>query len=205
MNFTVISPPPYEPVPLTTIYKHLRLTPDHQNSPGEETHPDDAILRGYRTSAREDVESATGRSLVQQTIRGSFAADELVKLFHGPVVSVSSVSYYDSSNVLTVVDSANYYVTDELVPEVRFVTAYAAPTTYDRPDAIRVEFSAGYVGDGSPPTSEEEYSANVPQSLKDAILLGIQILYDDISDQDRAALERCQSALMSQHVIRNSP
>lgn len=205
MNFTVISHPPFEPVPLTTIYKHLRLTPDHQNSPGEETHPDDTILRGYRTSARQDVESATGRSLVQQTIRGSFSAEDVTRLHRGPIISVSSVKYFDASNALTTVDSANYYLTDEVVPEVRFITDYSAPTTYDRPDAIRVEYSAGYVGDGSPPTTEEEYAANVPQPLKDAILLGIQILYDDLSDQDRAALERCQKALMAPFVIHNSP
>ena len=38
------------------MYAHLRLSPDHEGSPGEETHPDDAMLARLITTAREQVE-----------------------------------------------------------------------------------------------------------------------------------------------------
>lgn len=212
MNITVISPPPFEPVTLTEVYRHLRLTPDHAGSPGEETHPDDAMLSSHITTAREYVETAARLSLVQQTIRLScgafprycygwwpaFRANmvERVMLRRPPLIRVERVSYFDGENVERTVAAASYFVTDEQVPELRFVSAFATPTTYDRTDALRVEYVAGYATGGSPATTQEEYAANVPQTLKNAILLGVQLLYDNLAPADREAVEK-----MREHMI----
>lgn len=212
MNITVISPPPFEPVTLTEVYRHLRLTPDHAGSPGEETHPDDAMLSSHITAAREYVETATRRALVQQTIRLScgafprycygwrpaFRANmvERVLLRRPPLIRVERVYYFDGDNAQQTIDRASYFVTDEQVPELRFASTFAVPTTYDRPDALRVEYVAGYTPDGSPSTTQEEYAGNVPQILKNAVLIGVQLLYDNLATADRDALEK-----MREHMV----
>lgn len=212
MNITIIGEPPVEPVTLVEVYAHLRLTPDHAGSPGEETHPDDAMLTRHIATARKSVETATRRSLVLQTLRMSMGGWHWwqwpgqsrcysVRLHRPPIVSVESVSYYGADNALQAVDAANYYLTDEQVPELRFVTGFVAPALYDRPDALRVEYRAGYTPLGSPPSTQAEYAANVPSWAKDAILLGVQLLYDNLSPQDRQATIDAREALMQPNRI----
>lgn len=207
MNITVIQQPPFEPVDMAAVYAHLRLTPDHSGSPGEESHPDDAMLARHITTARQFVEVATRRSLVMQTVRLSMNAFPArwwvgsvpcrpIRLHRPPIVEVLSVSYYGGDNTLQTVEPASYYVTDEQVPELRFVSEFAAPSLYDRPDALRVEYRAGYLGEGSPPTTQADFAANVPSGLKDAILLGVQLLYDNLSPADREATINAREALM---------
>lgn len=221
MNLTVITPPPFEPVSMQQVYQHLRLDPDVSSSPAETSHPDDALLAGFIQTARELVEVATRRALVQRTLRvscGSFPAScqpwcaplwqsretvLRILLRRPPLVRVERVQYYDGSNVLQTVDPASYYVTDDQVPELRFVSAFGVPTVYDRPDALRVEYVAGYAPTGSPPTTQAEYAANVPQIFKDAVLIGVQLLYDNLSQPERKALEDMREAMMQTQRIQH--
>ena len=69
MNLTIVTPPPFEPVLLSEVYQHLRLAPDSDSSPAEETHPDDALLTGNIQTAREQVEEMARQSLVQRTVQ----------------------------------------------------------------------------------------------------------------------------------------
>ena len=212
MNITIVTPPPFEPVTLGEVYAHLRLSPDHEGSPGEETHPDDAMLARHITTARQEVEQMARRSLVQQTlrlsmagfpstVRGSFPpartqVPEVIRLYRPPVLRVESVSYYDADNALQVVDAASYYVTDERVPELRFTISFAAPTVYSRPDAVRVLYVAGYTPLGSPPTTQDDFVANVPSTLRDAILIGVQLLYDNMLPADATAASNMQMMMV---------
>jgi uncharacterized phiE125 gp8 family phage protein len=212
MNITVITAPPFEPVTLLEVYAHLRLTPDHSGSPGEESHPDDAMLSRHIASARTFVEQATRRCLVQQTLRLSMpsfpvpycwsysrrgsSADNVIRLYRPPIIAVEAVSYYDADNVLQLVDPLSYYTTDEQVPELRFASTFSWPTVHIRPDALRIEYRAGYTPEGSPPTTQAEYAASVPAALKDAILLGVQLLYDNLETKDREHMERAREAIM---------
>lgn len=217
MNITVVSAPPYEPVTLAEVYAALRL--DLVGSPP--THPDDAtLLRMIRTS-REEVEAMTRRSLVQQTLRLSlsdFPVDidtwgarsararalsvVAIRLARPPVASVVSVKYYDAANALVTVDPIDYYVTDEEVPELRFVSTFVPPTVYNRRDAVRIEYVAGYAPSGSPlPATQEEYAANIPSALKDAIILGVQLLYDVLTPADAATTRAAREALVATHRV----
>ena len=110
--------------------------------------------------------------------------------------TVAGAAEQTSTNVQTVA-SADYYTTDEEVPELRFVDTFSAPIVYDRPDALRVTYTAGYLGAGSPPSSQEEYAEHVPSELKDAILVGVQMLQVSTSPQDFDLLKRMQEALVS--------
>lgn len=209
MNLTVITEPAFEPVTLADVYRHLRLDPD--DSPA--THPDDPALERHITSARKIVELMARRALILQTLRLSmpgfpascdtFAAlrwmrRDLVReirLHRPPLVAVDSVRYFDAENVLQTVDPSSYYTTDEQVPELRFTTSFVTPTVYDRPDAVRVQYRAGYPDAGSPEGgSQADAAANVPAPLKEAILMGVQLLYDDLSPADRTAIENMREA-----------
>jgi uncharacterized phiE125 gp8 family phage protein len=219
MNVTVTTHPPFEPVTLARVYLHLRL--DAEGSPM--SHPDDAMLSRHITTARQHVEQMTRRSLIEQTVRLSMsgfpvtremtafmertdriAAVQTIRLPRPPLLRVQSVSYYDASNVPQTVAEADYYITDEQVPELRFVSSFNAPTTYTRPDAVRVSYLAGYTPEGSPPTTQAEYAATVPAALQDAILLGVQLLYDALAPADREAIERTREALVQPYRIQHA-
>lgn len=217
MNITIVTPPPFEPVTLSEVYAQLRITPDRIGSPGEETHPDDAMLTRNIVTAREQVESMARRSLVQRTLRlsmpgfptgsrGQFPAartqaPEFIRLYRPPVLRVESVRYFDAENALQTVDAANYYVTDEEVPELRFVTTFSAPAVYPRPDAVRVQYVAGYTPLGSPPTTQTEFTANLPGALRDAVLIGVELLYGNMTPADAAAATTMQSLMVQPHKV----
>lgn len=217
MNLTVVSPPPFEPVTLAEVYTHLRLDP--YGSPP--AHDDDAMLRGHIATAREFVEKATRRSLIQQTLRLSTGAwpiycggawlsgwrstPDRIRLIRPPLIRVEAVRYWDGDNALQTVDPASYFVTDDLVPELRFVTGFAPPAIYERPDALRVDYVAGYTPASSPTETQADYAANVPQSLKSAILIGVQLLYDNPPQAERDALERMREAILQSNRIQLTP
>lgn len=220
MNLTVITAPPFEPVTLLQVYAHLRLDPDHEGSPGEETHVDDDMLSRMIATARAQVEQMTRRALVQQQIRLSVPAfpraiditcvsdkrprilmQDRILLHRPPLIRVDSVRYYDGDNALQTVDPASYYATDEQVAELRFVSSFSAPTLYDRPDAVRVDYTAGYAPSGSPSSTQADYIGNVPQALKDAILLGVQLLYDQTTPADAEKIERMREALVQPYRV----
>lgn len=225
MNVTVITPPPFEPVTLADVYRHLRLDPDHANSPTELSHPDDPMLEQHITAARVHVEKMARRSLVQQQLRLScvgfplscwrglwwprgelFLPPGRIELLRPPLQHVDRVSYYDGENALIDVDPASYYVTDDLVPELRFTTSYSPPAVYARADALRVDYTAGYPPEGSPtdPT-QEAYAANVPGPLKQAVLLTVQLQYDNLAPADREAIERMREAFVQPFRIQLAP
>lgn len=214
MNVTIVSAPPFEPLTLQELYEHLRLTP--YGSPL--AHPDDLLLQANLATARQSVEREGNISLVEQTVRLStrtFDGDEPVpqyvltcvghpgiRLLRPPVLSVLSVSYYDAANVLQTVDVADYYVTDEQIPRVLMVESFSYPTLYRRPDAVRVVYKAGHAPASSPPLVQADYAAAVPDNAKSAIKLGVQMLYDDLSPDDRDALSKAWHALVDSFGVR---
>lgn len=212
MNITTVQPPMAEPVTLPDVYLQLKIDPTTEGSPPETSHPLDAILRGNIASARMQVEKETRRALIEQTLRlsargfpGCPGAPRRLALYRPPVIRVLAVSYFDAANAAQTVDPAQWYLTDDEIPELRFVTGFAAPPTYDRPDAVRVLYDAGYAGEGSPPTSQAELAANVPQALRDAVLVGVELLQGDAGPQDREALERMRAALVEPFIVQLSP
>lgn len=201
MNVTTTAAPPFEPVTLADCYTHLRLDPD--GSPLE--HPDDAMLRRHIVTSRETVEKLVGRSLVQRTLRLSTASwpqhGDGIRLYRAPVLRVTGVQFLDADNAMQTLDAAEWYVTDDELPDVRFTAGFSRPMLYDRPDAVRISYVAGYPPAGSPPDSQADYSAAVPDVLKDAILLTVQLLYDQLAPDQRDALTRARDAMLFPHKL----
>lgn len=209
MNIIVITPPPVEPVTAEQAFVHLRL--DFSDDP--ESHPDYQAVLSQITSAREQCEQITRRAFVQQTLRivgpgdgsarswfwwGNTASARGVELLRPPLISVSAVRYYDGLNALQTVDSDDYFVTDSLVPKLLFVDGFSSPCTYRRPDAMQIEYIAGYPPDAGSPA---DYRANIPESIKQAILLGVQLQYDELTPDKRKALEGARDSLLSSYRI----
>jgi uncharacterized phiE125 gp8 family phage protein len=178
MNITQIVKPPVGAVSLSQVWQHLRV--DTEGSPAESP-LDDTYERNILTATAE-FEKSTRTAVIEQTLRmsvGSSGCDG-VRL-RMPFQSLVAVSYYDASNVLRSVDLANCYVTDEFPPHLRFVSGYTI-TLFDRPDALRVDYVAGFAPAG------DDYRANVPSEIQDAILLRVELLQANTSPADREAL-----------------
>lgn len=87
-----------------------------------------------------------GHAMITQTWRLTLKRFyDTVRLPFAPVQSVSAITYYDGDNAEQSLDVASFtlagatdYAWLERVPTVTL------PGTYDRPDAVRVDFVAGY-------------------------------------------------------------
>lgn len=216
MNLSVIVPPPFEPVSMQEAYDHLRWDPEEEGDPSVAVYPLDNLLKRNITTAREWVEEQTRSALVEQTVRLTRgpSSDRSVRrgwdwMVHGysenwgciellkpPFIELVAVRYYDNKNVLQTVDPADYYVTQDLVPKLMFGHDIQMPNLYLRDDAIQIDYKVGYQPAGSPPSTQEDYAANVPSVFKDAILLKVQLLSDRFDPNERADLERALNSLI---------
>jgi uncharacterized phiE125 gp8 family phage protein len=212
MNVEVVVQPAVEPLEPADLYQSLRL--DAVGSPA--THHDDALLETLISAARQEVESSAHVSLVRRTLRLSaagfprsahavegmpFATRRAVplalRLPRGPVASVTDVKYYDADNMLQTVASSDYYLTDEQVPQVRFLSSFAQPETYDRPDAVRVTYVAGYAPTVENPVTVAQHAGNIPQPLLRAMIVAVQRAYDPLAPADRQVLDLAFEALIA--------
>lgn len=209
MNLRTIVEPPVTPVTLEEVWDQLRLVPDDDSPP---THPQDAMLERLMKVATGEAEKITKRAFVEQTVRlwtdrfpcdGCFWSSDrwrshggrgYIELLRPPLIHVQSVSYRDVDNAVQVVDAADYFVTDDLVPRLTFADTFASPQVYRRDDAVTIDYVVGYPPDGSP---AEDYRANVPEEIKQAILLGVEIQYRSTDIKGRENNERTRDALLA--------
>lgn len=125
---------------------------------------EDTLIQAYIDAATAHLDGYTGvvgRALVTQTWQQDFCRfRHCLRLPVGPMASISSVTYYDGSNVQQTLATSVYdKFTDSLGPFVGLKPGQSWPSTYSRPDAIRVTFIAGTA------------AADVPAPLKVAIML----------------------------------
>jgi len=146
-----VTPAASLPVTLTDLKDHLNIAFDD----------DDVRLDILNTLATEFVEAETCRNLVDTTwddVRPCFpTSDNPAEMRRSPLQSVTSVTYFDSSNESTVWGSTNYYVvTPDNSPG--FLQAKSSyPSIFARPDAVTYRFVSGY--------------GTVPEQAKHAIKL----------------------------------
>lgn len=162
-NVTQTVAPTSEPVTTAEAKSHLRV----------DISDDDTLIGSLVTAAREYCEIYTGRSFAVRTYRADMAgfADDIWLPF-GPVINIESVKYYDtaSPSVQQTWAATNYhlfYNTLERQSGVSF------PSVGTRPDAVQITYRAGYVTNASPEVE------NIPQAVKQAILLMVGDLYEN--------------------------
>jgi len=168
-----VTPPASEPVTLAEAKLHVRQDLD----------TDDTLITGLITAAREEVERICWHALLTQTwelVLDRWPAGDAIELPRPPLQSVTSVKYTDSSGAETTWSAANYVVDTDSTPG-RIVLAYSVtwPTVVLQPTGgIRVRYVAGWTS-----------AANVPQAIKQALLLLVGHWYENREDTGKAATD----------------
>jgi uncharacterized phiE125 gp8 family phage protein len=155
MSLSIITSatPPVEPVTVDEVKARLRLT----------TTADDVQIAQHITSAREFAEKVTGKSLVYRSYvytRDRFwdyHPRQPLEILPAPVLSVTSVQFYDDTFTLQTWDPAEYRTA--YLNAVDFPTLLVPaqgivyPPVARVPGAVMIGFNAGYgyPGDGTIP------------------------------------------------------
>lgn len=166
MGLVLLTGPAEEPVSVIEAKAHLRVS----------TAADDALIGSLITAAREYVESETRRALVTQVwdlfMDAPPAGDEVV-LPMPKLRSVESIQFHRADGTSGTVPSLEYFVDGASEPgRVRLVSGASWPSVELRPaNGFQVRFEAGYGGAG-----------DVPQGIKQAILLLVGTLYENRED-----------------------
>lgn len=173
-----IAGPAVEPVSLDQMRAHLRVDYDDE----------DDLIRGYVTAARQRLEKRCGRAFVQQTweLQTDAFEDEGFEIPKPPTVSISSVKYLDEDQGEQTVSSADYALVNggDWASTLILIGDAWPDDLADRPDAVRIRFVAGWAPDGvvDPETNPDDYVANVPADIKQAVLFLADHLYNNRSE-----------------------
>jgi uncharacterized phiE125 gp8 family phage protein len=158
MSLKITSQPASEPVTLAEVKLHLRLESDY-------TTEDDALDR-YIQAAREYCEGFQRRAYISTTYEmylDSFPAGDAIKIPVNPLISVTSVNYYDTDDTEATMSSDDYLVeTDNYESQISLKYGKNWPSTTLRPHrGVIVTFVAGYGADAT----------YTPESVKQSVLL----------------------------------
>jgi len=117
----------------------------------------DNVVEMWVRAVTEHAEHLTGRAIMQQTWQAFCTSfDDFAKIPRLPLVSVTSVKYYDAANALQTLDPSRYSIV--ATEHQAIAQVIDAPETYDRPDAVIVEYVAGYsTSDAATPASIKAY------------------------------------------------
>ena len=134
-----IIPPTAEPISL--VEAKLQCNVDADNT------LDDTRVQLAIAAARDHAERWTGRQLVAATFTAAlnyFPA--CVTLPYSPLISVDSIQYIDTGGALTTLAADQYQVdTFGEVWKIREAWSTSWPATRDEANAVRINFTAGYL------------------------------------------------------------
>jgi uncharacterized phiE125 gp8 family phage protein len=162
----LVTPPSAPILTLAEAKAHLRV--DHTD--------EDALITALVAAAVSHLDGyagVLGRALVQQTWRQDRGAfEDEMRIPVGDVLSITSITYYDSSNVQQTLSTSIYEArADEMGPLVGLKADQVWPVTYSREDAVRITWTAGFGADASA----------VPEGIKAAARLLIGGWYENRS------------------------
>jgi uncharacterized phiE125 gp8 family phage protein len=162
-SLQLMDAPAITPITLAEAKSQMRI----------ESSDDDAYITRLIAAAvtYTDARGVLGRAIITQKWAQSFHEhDTRVYLKIIPAKTLTAVKYYDTNNVLQTAITADYMlVANDDWAYVEPVKGKVWPITYDRPDAIRLEFEAGY----GPATTD------VPQTVRHALLLLVAHWYEN--------------------------
>ena len=159
----LVTAPVRQPINISECKDQMRI--EHSD--------DDIIINRFIDTATRyvDVTGALGKAMITQTWGEWIAPNpSVVYLSLGPVQSVSAIKYYDADNVLQTDTLSNYHV---LGTSGRMLvspkTGFNWPTTFNRDDAIKIEYVIGY---GDAPT-------DVPETIRHALFMLVAHYYEN--------------------------
>lgn len=142
----------------------------------------DTLVDTKIKAARGLVERYLNRALVQQTWKlqlDRFPAEPVIHIPRPPLQSVTSISYVDTDGTTQTLASSKYTVDLLSEPgrvEIKHASGEEWPDTLDQIGAVTITYVCGYDVTNSSPIS---YTANIPQDIKDAILIAVTDLYEN--------------------------
>ena len=153
--------PTATPVSLAEAKTHLRVT-------GSD---DDTYITTLIDVATQTAEEFLNLKLMSQTwVLYLDQFPDYFDLLVGTLktADIGAIKYYNDSNVLTTLASSNYFLDEFHRPtRIYFADDATIPDTYDRPNAVQLEFTLGYTT-----------GSNVPAPIRQAILLMIGTYYE---------------------------
>lgn len=160
MNWRVATPPESEPITLSEAKLHLRL--EHAD--------EDDLIKGLITSARQHVEQICEMALMDQAWELSLDAfDRVLWLPGGNVRQVNSIAYVDIDGQQQIVPETDYLIDSFSRPaRVAPIPPKVWPQAASRINAVLINYQVGF-----------EASKDIPQPLKQAMLLLISELYEN--------------------------
>lgn len=157
----LISAPSVEPVSLAEAKEHAEV--EHSDH--------DALLQRLVSAAVAyvDASGVLGRAMISQTwAQTGYGWRDRVELTMTPVQSLSAVKYFDVYNVEQTATLSDFRLLGTALNSyVEPVGSW--PQAFDRPDALKLEYVAGY-GDAA---------SDVPQTLRNAILMLVGHWYEN--------------------------
>lgn len=149
---------------------------------------EDNLLLSFQSSAVSFIEKYTNRTLLTttfKTYRDVFFNSQNCSYFDrygydywelrkSPLQSISSIKYFNKSNVLVTVDTNIYYNTlEDIYSKILLNYSLKFPSdASNKLQAIEIEFIAGYGDDAT----------SVPDELKNAVLMLISAMYENRGD-----------------------
>ena len=159
----LVTAPVRQPINISECKDQMRI--EHSD--------DDIIINRFIDTATRyvDVTGALGKAMITQTWGEWIAPNpSVVYLSLGPVQSVSANKYYDTNNALQTDTLSNYNV---LGTSGRMLvspkTGFNWPTTFQRDDAIKIEYVIGY---GDAPT-------DIPETIRHALFILVAHYYEN--------------------------
>jgi uncharacterized phiE125 gp8 family phage protein len=179
MAIRIITPPATEPLTLAELKTALRI----------DGTSDDTLLEALIVAAREFCEDYQKKKYITQTLELVLDYFKEIIEFNScsPVQTVTSVKYYGTDGLENVVNS-NIYLLDKDSFVARLLPKYAElwPSNQLQPaNGVVIRFVAGY---GT--------ALDVPQTVKQAMILHIKLLYDDYKPEEFERIEKARNILL---------
>jgi len=133
------------------------------------------LIETLITAARQMCEEYLFRRIGVQTVElrdKGFPVNGNPIILPSPLISVESIKYLDSNNVLQTLNASEYAVSDSDPGSIYPITSW--PETFDFGDSLRVVFVAGYNIGESPMQSE-----SLPKTIKTAMFMQIADMYEN--------------------------
>jgi uncharacterized phiE125 gp8 family phage protein len=192
---TTVVEPSVEPVTLAEVKTYLRGI-------SHSTHDD--LLESMIKSARMHVEAITNRTFVQRTLAAYFSEwpeEDFFVLPGPPLQSVSSVKYTAADGTVTTFASTNYTVLTAIEPGrviLGYEKVWPTATLHHDDYPIEITYVAGYEPDDSSP---QDYRANVPENVKHAIKMHVDMLYSQPPPDYARVVEKTIEILLSSEKV----
>jgi len=172
--------PTLTPVSVAEAKTHLRIDSSFT--------ADDTYIETLISVATLAAENYTNLAIMQQSwylFIDSFP--DYFYLLKGSLndAEVNSINYSDTNNANQTLHASNYFIDGNIKPaRIYFAPDATIPSTYDKPNAVSVDFTLGYTA-----------ASQVPAPIKQAILLMVGTYYETRQTvSDRTYKEIPQSA-----------